>query len=119
MAASSGAAAAGRAAIRVRASDTSGKVGGGRLAEPAAVSALTSRGAGRVSLDARGSGLACASRCTVAGRCVGSLGGFGDAVAVVSTGAGGAVRGVEIGRGRFGAGGTGIGAASGGRLTRR
>src|SRR5438094_8606937 len=94
MAASSGAAAAGRAARRVRAPDTSGKVGGGRLAEPAAVSALTSRGAGRVSLDARGSGLACASRCTVAGRGVdGSPGGFGDAVAMVSTGAGGALRG--------------------------
>src|SRR5438105_7411380 len=96
MAASSGAAVAGRAAIRVRASDTSGKVDGGRLAEPAVVSALTSRGAGRVSLDARGSGLACASNCTVAGGGVdGSFRRFGDAVAVVSTDAGGALRGAS------------------------
>src|SRR2546430_9012352 len=94
MAASSGAAAAGRAAIRVRASDTSGKVDGGRLAEPAAVSALTSRGAGRVSLDARGTGLACASNCTVAGGGVdGSLGGVGDAGALGSARAGGALTG--------------------------
>src|SRR5207237_6735360 len=46
-------------------------------------------------LDARGRGLAAASSCTVAGRCVGSLGGVGDPVVVVSPDAGGALRGAS------------------------
>src|SRR2546427_9068984 len=87
MSACSGAGAAGWAACRVRNSDTSGKVDGGRLAAAAAVGASLV-GAGPRSPDERGTTLASASRCTPAGETVdASVGGFGDARGAGSTGA--------------------------------
>src|SRR5207249_8520785 len=86
MSASAGAGAAGWAACRVRNSDTSGKVDGGRLAAAAAVGASLV-GARPPSPDERGTTFASASRCTPAGETVdASVGGFGDALGAGSTG---------------------------------
>src|SRR5213593_4179107 len=104
MSASSGAGAAGWVAGRVRNSGTSGKVDSGRLAAVAAVGESPAGGCPR-SPDERGTRSPSASRCTAdGGAVIGSLdgpvdrllGGFGDALAAVSTGTAAAVGGASF-----------------------